>query len=51
MDHRGIRYGEVRKSYLVNLMKSSYNGLVDTQKIIVLKRINNKSLERKAINS
>ena len=51
MDHRGTRYGKVRINYLVNTMRNSYGGLLDIQKIIRLRKTNNKSLEAKAINS
>jgi len=51
MDHRGAKYGKVRRSYLINMMRLFYNGQVNTQKIILLERINKKSLEQRAINS
>ena len=50
MDPNGVRYGKVRRSYLINIM-DFYNGQVNTQKIILLERINKKSLEEKAKNS
>jgi len=50
MNHRGVRYGKVRRIYLINMM-GFYNGQVDVQKLIVLEKINKKSLEQKAINS
>ena len=51
MNPNRTRYGKVRRSYLVNTMRAFYNGQVNVQKIIVLEKINKKSLEQKAINS
>jgi len=50
MNPNGARYGKVRRSYLINMMRLFYNGQVNTQKIIRLEKINKKSLEQKAIN-
>jgi len=54
MNPNRARYGKVRKSYLINMMRLFYNGQVNTQAIILAKKRadeDKKSLEQKAINS
>ena len=50
MDPRGLRYGKLRKSYIINIMNSldrKYR-LINTQKILNLAKRNKKSLEARA---
>ena len=54
MDHRGRIYNIVNVNYLINTMRTFYNGQVNTQAIIVAKKradADKKSLEQRAINS